>query len=528
VAGNYSNKTISLQLLNVLRLIAAFILVIACVNFINLSTAQAVNRAKEVGVRKVLGSSKTQLQIQFIIESFLIVTMALMFAIVITMLALPYINGLLELTLSLNIRQNPVLILFLVGITILVTVCAGIYPSIVLSNFNPVRALYSKIIANRTNGFSLRRALVVIQFIIAQALIICTAIIMKQMHYMMNQPVGFDKDAIINVDFRVDSLRLSRLDYLKDKLLSLNGVRAVSFSSGTPIEDGNDLWSTLKFNHEIQESNFKAITRFADAGYLSAYRLPLIAGRNLQPSTYTKEFLVNESLMKSLGIRNPEEILNKEISIWGDLIRCPVVGVLKDFNNRSFRHNLAPLLITTNTTMYKQAALKLETVNIHSTLSAVKQVWEETFPNFVYEYHFFDEKIEDLYKQESQLAQLYKIFSIIAIFLSCLGLYGLASFMAVQRIKEVGIRKVLGASTGSIVYLFSKEFVILIAIAFFVASPVAWYFIHQWLQNYVYRTDIGWWSFMSAAIVANVVALITTTHQAMKSARANPVKSLRT
>ncbi|MFC0515383.1 ABC transporter permease [Mucilaginibacter angelicae] len=526
-AGNYSNKTISHQLLNALWLIAAFILLIACVNFINLSTAQAVNRAKEVGIRKVLGSSKSQLQIQFIVETFLIVMSAVIFAGIITIAALPSVSKLLELSLSFNILTNPSIILFLVVITIIVTILAGFYPSMVLSRFNPVNALKSKFTTNPGNGISLRRSLVVFQFIIAQALIIGTLIIVKQMNYFMDQPLGFDKDAIINVPFRVDSVRLSKLDYLKKQLLSVSGVQAVSYSSNTPVENGNDTWSVLKFDHAVKETDFKVITKFADNGYVPAYKLPLIAGRNLQPSNTTKEFLVNESLLKSLGLKKPEDILNKEISIWDDKIKCPVVGVLKDFNDRSFRNDLAPLLITTNITMYNQVGIKLAATNISSTMQSVKEIFEQTFPDFVYEYQFLDDKIGSFYKQENQLAQLYKIFAAIAIFLSCLGLYGLASFMAVQRIKEVGIRKVLGATAGNIVYLFSKEFIILISIAFTIAAPIAWYYMHQWLQAYVYRINISWWLFAAGGLAAIIIAMATISFQAIKAAMANPVKSLR-
>jgi putative ABC transport system permease protein len=526
--GDYSNKTSSRELLNVLWLIAAFILLIACVNFINLSTSQAVSRAKEVGVRKVLGSNKSQLQIQFIIETFLIVIGAVMLAAVITVLALPSVNQLLELSLSSNILTNPAVILFLLTVTIVVTGLAGFYPSFVLSRFNPVNALKSKLTANPGKGISLRRALVVFQFIIAQALIIGTLIIVKQMNYFTDQPLGFSKDAIINVPFRVDSAWFIKVDYLRQQLLSVNGVQAVSFNSNTPVEDANDIWSTFKFDHAIKETDFKAVTKFADNEYVPTYKLALIAGRNLQPSKMTREFLVNESLMKSLGITNPDEILNKEISMWGDQIKCPVVGVLKDFNDRSFRQDLAPLLITTDNVMYNQAGIKLATTNISSTLQSVRKIWEQTFPNFVYEYKFLDKKIESFYKQENQLAQLYKIFAAIAIFLSCLGLYGLASFMAVQRIKEVGIRKVLGATAGNIVYLFSKEFIILIAIAFAIATPLAWYFMHQWLQGYVYRINISWWLFAAGGLGAIIIALATISFQAIKAAIANPVKSLRT
>ncbi|MEO7211501.1 ABC transporter permease [Mucilaginibacter sp.] len=525
--SNYSNKTISHQLLNVLWLIAAFILLIACVNFVNLSTAQAVNRAKEVGVRKVLGSSDSQLQIQFIVETFLIVAGAVLLAAVITIFALPSVSRLLELSLSFNILGNPAIILFLLAVTVVVTALAGFYPSIVLSRFNPVNALKSKVTSNTVKGISLRRGLVVFQFIIAQALIIGTLIIVQQMNFFMDQPLGFDKDAIVNVPFRVDSVRISRLDYLRNQLLAVNGVQAISYSSNTPVEDNNDTWNTLRFNHAIKETDFKVITKFADEGYVPAYKLTLIAGRNLHPSNMTREFLVNESLLKSLGIKKPEDILNKEISIWDDQIKCTVVGVLKDFNNRSFRHGLAPLLVTTNVTMYNQAGIKLSTKNISATIGSVKKIFEQTFPDFVYDYRFLDEKIESFYKQENQLAALYKIFAAIAILLSCLGLYGLASFMAVQRIKEVGIRKVMGATAGSIVYLFSKEFIILIAIAFAIATPIAWYYMYQWLQDYVYRINISWWLFAAGGLVAIIIALATISFQAIKAALANPVKSLR-
>ena len=258
LAGNYSNKTISHQLINVLWLIAAFILLIACVNFINLSTAQAVNRAKEVGVRKVLGSNKSQLRIQFIVETFLIVTIAVLLATGITLLALPYVNQLLELSLSFNILTNPAIILFLLAVTIVVTVLAGFYPSIVLSRFNPVSALKSKRTANTTKGvISLRRGLVVGQFIIAQALIIGTLVIVQQTNYFMNQPLGFDKDAIVNVPYRPDSTGGKMTDYLKQQLLS-NGVQAVSFQIPTPrLEDDNNMFTTFKFDHAIKDAFFR-------------------------------------------------------------------------------------------------------------------------------------------------------------------------------------------------------------------------------------------------------------------------------
>jgi putative ABC transport system permease protein len=526
-AGNYSNKTISHELINVLWLIAAFILLIACVNFINLSTAQAVNRAKEVGVRKVLGSSKSQLQIQFIVETFLIVTIAVILAGAVTLLVLPYVNHLLELSLSFNIPNNPSIILFLFTVTIVVTALAGFYPSIVLSRFNPINALKSKLTVNTSKGISLRRGLVVFQFIIAQALIIGTVIIVQQMNYFMNQPLGFDKDAIVNVPYRPDSTGVKLTDYLKQQLLS-NGVQAVSFNSNSPVEDDNNMFTKFKFDNAMKDADFQAISKFVDNDYVPTYKLQLVAGRNLQPSGWTKEFLVNESFVKSLGLKKPEDIIGREISMMNGLIKCPVVGVVKDFNDRSLRNNLAPLLMATNSTMYRQASIKLSTTSLAASMQSIKKIWEQTFPNNVYEYRFLDDKIASFYKQENQLSQLYKIFAAIAIFLSCLGLYGLASFMAVQRIKEVGIRKVLGATAANIVYLFSKEFIILIAIAFVIATPIAWYYMHQWLQDYSYRIDISWWIFLIGGVASIIIALATVSFQAIKAAIANPVKSLKT
>ena len=524
--GNFSNKTVSRQLINALWLIAAFIVLIACVNFINLFTAQAVARSKEVGLRKVLGGTRSQLLTQFICETFLIVAGAAALASIMAAIALPWINQWLEFSLSFDVFNNRVLVLFLIAIMVLVTALAGFYPSIVLSGFNPVDALKSKFTVNAHKGISLRRALVVFQFVVAQALIIGTFIIVKQTNYFMSRPPGFDKDAVVNVPFRPDKKDFDLEDYLSQQLLA-HGVEAVSFNSGSPMEDDNNLFTTFKFDHSVQDAGFQTISRFVDDAYVPVYKLQLIAGRNLKPSGPTTEFLVNESFVKKLGLKNPADILNKEISIMGGAIKCPVVGVLKDFNDRSLRHGISPLLVTTNATMYRQASIKISTADISATMQAIKKIWEQTFPDYVYEYQFLDDKIAGFYKQESQLSQLYKISASIAIFLSCLGLYGLASFMAVQRIKEVGIRKVLGATGWNIIYLFSKEFVLLVAVAFFIATPLSWYYMQHWLQDYSYRISLDWWLFAAVALLVIVIALFTVSFQAVKAALANPADSLR-
>ena len=527
-AGNNSNNTISRELLNALWLIGAFILLIACVNFINLSTAQAVNRSKEVGIRKVLGSNRQSLKIQFLTETFLIVVISVLAAVGIAMITVPLVGKILDMSISFNVFVNPMIVLFLLILTVVVTILAGFYPSIVLAKFNPVTALKNKMTERSLKGISLRRGLVVFQFVIAQALIIGTLIIIKQMNYFTSQPLGFEKEAIINVPFPSDSANISKLDYLRSELSVIKGVQQVSFSSNTPVEDNNDSWTTFRFDHAAKETDFYAINKSTDYEYVPTYRLPLVAGRNLQPSDTVREFLVNETLVKSLGITDPQLVLNKEIDLWNGQFKGVVVGILKDFHDRSFRTGIAPVMMTTYKGWYNSAGIKLSSEHALATVEAIEKTWNRIFPDFVFEYKFLDDKIESFYKEENRLSYLYRIFAAIAIFLSCLGLYGLASFMAVQRIKEVGIRKVLGASVSNVIYLFSKEFIILIAIAFVIASPIAWYFMDDWLRDYPYRINLSWWIFLAGGIGAIIIALITVSFQAIKAAIANPVKSLRT
>jgi putative ABC transport system permease protein len=526
--GNYSQKTISPELIRALWLIAGFILLIACVNFINLSTAQAINRAKEVGVRKVLGSNTSQLKTQFIAETSLIVITAVVLSVLLSLIVLPSLSKLLDLPLTLNLISDPVLFLFLFGITVAVTLLAGMYPSAVLSRFNPINTLKSTATAKSTKGISLRRGLVVFQFVIAQALIIGTLIMVKQMDYFTSRPLGFDKDAIVNIPFPGDSAGTSKLDYLRKELSDVKGIQNLSFSSNTPIEDNNDNWTTFKYNHAAKETDFYAIIKWVDNNYLPTYKLPLIAGRNINASDTAREFLVDELLLKNLGIKDPKDALNKPINLWDGHLNGTIVGVIKEFNARSFRADLAPILLTTLKRGYSVAGIKLSTNDMPTTMRSIEKIWQQTYPDFVFEFQFLDSKIEGFYTQEKKLSGLYQVFAAIAIFLSCLGLYGLVSFMAVQRVKEVGIRKVLGATAANIVYLFSKEFIVLIGIAFAIASPIAWYFMHQWLQNYPYRIDITWMIFLSGGLASVFIALVTVSFKALKAAMANPVKSLRT
>ncbi len=523
---NYTGRTVTAQHIRNLWLIAAFILLIACVNFVNLSTAQAVNRSKEIGVRKVLGSNKGQLRWQFLVETGILVMLAVMLAVVISYLALPFIRSILDIPLSFNIL-NAEALLFLLGITLAVTLLAGGYPSLVLSGFNPVLVLKSRLSIKSTKGISLRRGLVVFQFVVAQGLIIATLIFIKQMDYFRKQPMGFAKEAIINVPLPNDSSRVSRLDYLRDQLTAVKGVRRLSFSNTTPA-DADTWWTPIQFDHNPKNTEFPVITKWVDDSYLSTYELKLAAGRDMTKTDSVREFLINETLAKKLGYATPEDILHKEINVWGGFAKGPIVGVVKDFHSSSFKTGMEPLFMSNVKKIYGMIGIKLTTDNMPAIITAIEKVWNHVFPDYVFEYEFLDDRINSFYKQEQQLVSLYQLFAVVAIFLSCLGLYGLASFMAVQRIKEVGIRKVLGASVLNIMYMFSKEFVLMVGIAFVIASPLAWYFMQQWLEDFVYHIDIKWWIFIAGGGAAVMIALMTVSFHAAKAALSNPIKNLRT
>lgn len=524
--GNYNDHFFSDSLKTILRLIGLFLILIACVNFVNLATAQAVNRSKEVGVRKVLGSNRSHLALQFLSETCLIVIFALIAAVLISYLVLPLLNDLLRTKMRFDFT-DPTIIIFFISILIGVSFLSGIYPAFVISGFNPINALKNRITARMAGGFSLRRVLVVFQFAIAHVMIIGTLIAMSQMSYFRNATLGFDKAAIINVPIPGDSITKTKMTYLQNELSKNPDIKNVSFSYSSPSADGN--WnSDFRFDNATQKTNFSANLKWADANYFETYKIQFVAGGPYQQSDTVREFVVNETLLRKLGITDPKLALGKEIDFWDGRKVGLIVGVIRDFNVYSLREPMAPVVLSTWKEVYQTINIKVKPGREKAILPFVEKLWNESFPEFVYEYSFLDETIENFYRQETQLSTLYKIFAAIAIFISCLGLYGLVSFMASQRTKEVGIRKVLGASAGNIVFLLSKEFSLLIIIAFAIAVPVAYYVMNKWLQNYTYRVEIGVALFMIAIIGSMIIAWITVGHRAVQAALANPVKSLRT
>jgi putative ABC transport system permease protein len=526
---NFSGRTISTERITTLWLIAGFILLIACVNFINISTAQAVNRSREVGVRKVLGSNRGQLRVQFLLEAFLLVVGSVAVAVLLTGLCMGPIGNSLDMPVSIGLFEQGSVLLFLGVTTIVVTLLAGFYPALVLSGFSPITALRTKLASRSSSGITLRRGLVVLQFVIAQALIIGTLLVLRQLNYFTHQSIGFDKDAIVAVPFPRDSVSNSKLNFLRDRLMAVKGVEQVSFNDAVPAALSSDNWWTgFNFDHSKKDAGVAAIRKFVDANYISTYGMKLVAGRNITSTDSIKEFLINETLAKKLGYSDPQKILNHEINLWNGWAVGPIVGVIRDFHPTSLKDSLSGVFMMNYKRDFTNASIKLDGRDLPGIMAAMEKLWSATYPDYVFEYQFLDDKIASFYKDEARLSLFYQVFASIAIFLSCLGLYGLASFMAAQRIKEVGIRKVLGATAANIVYLFSKEFVVLIAIAFAISTPIAWYFVHQWVQQYVYRIPISGWVFAGGGSLALLIALMTVSFQAIRSAAANPIKSLKT
>ena len=522
--GSLGDHSTSKTILWTLGFIGALIIIMASINFVNLSTAQAVGRSREVGVRKVLGGSRRQLIGQVMGETFLIVLLSTVLAVLIAKFSMPWLSLVASVPASVRLF-TPESISFLVGILIVVTLFSGIYPALIVSGFKPALALKSRITSASIGGLSLRRVLVVTQFAISQILIIGTIVAVSQMNFVRNADLGFNREAIMMLPAYSDSANQAKMMPLKQQLLQNPAIISVSYGSDEASSDNN--WaSNFAFDHKNDEA-YAVFHKYGDEDYIKTYGLQLIAGRNYMPSDTVREIVINETLVKKLGLKKPAEAVGKDMLIGGG-VWVPVVGVVKDFKTNSLKEDVKPLTITSRTDFYYTLAIKVRTNNLPLVTAQVKKLWEQTYPEYAYTSHFVDETIERFYKQETQLALLYKIFAGIAIFISCLGLYGLVSFMAAQKTKEVGIRKVLGANVKSIVIMFSKEFTLLISIAFIIAVPVAWYFMNNWLQNFVYRINLGVGVFVLAIVLSLIIAWVTVGYRALRAALANPVQSLRT
>jgi ABC-type antimicrobial peptide transport system permease subunit len=504
----------------VLSVIGTFLILTACLNFINLATAHAVTRSKEIGVRKTLGSARAQLFWQFALETSVIVCMATALAVAVAYSLLPFANELLNTRVQFNLFTDIYLLLFIPALIITVTLLSCAYPGIVLSGFRPVQALKGKLTS--TGTFNLRRSLITVQFTISQVLLIGLIVVVYQMNYFRNTDMGFDKDAIVMLPVGSHD---EKMKTLKTQLTQIPNVESVTTCFASPSSQNR--WGTsLYFDNRAEQENFSLMFRGADEDYLSTFGIKLVAGRNLLPSDTVREFLVNETFLSKLNL-SAEQVLGKPMRVNGEW-NGPIVGVVKDFHDLSLHSDISPVFITTEIENYHNYAVKINMRDSKQTLASIEKAWTDMYPELIYNYDFLDNLTAEFYQTEETMLSLIEVFSFIALFIGCMGLYGMASFMALQKTKEIGIRKVLGGSITHILWIFGQEFSKLIVLAFFLAAPLGWLLMSKWLENYAYHVDMNVWIFVAEIAIIVAVVLLTVGYKAMRAAVMNPVKALRT
>lgn len=507
----------------VFSIIALFILVIACINFINLTTARATERAKEVGIRKVAGAVRAQLAWQFIGESVIICLIAFLLTLGLSSLLLSPFNQLAGKIISNGIFVNTRLLVLLLGISFVIGLLAGIYPAFILSSFKPIMVLKGRF-ATGAKGSILRKGLVITQFAISTALIIGTIIVYTQMQYMRNRDLGFKKDQVLVVDTNGDNKR----ETLQKLVANLPKVKATTLSGSVPGGGHQGAYSEVEnVKGDLQIANMNLY--FVDFDYIPLYDIKMAAGRPFDRAYKTDSnnaMILNEAAVKILGYHSPQDAIGKRFKQWGH--EGQIIGVIKDFNYHSLQSTIKPLTMRMQWDRFSFLSVKVNPTNVQSTIAAIEKEFKTVIPNRPFSYYFMDEFFDRQYRSEERFGRLFLNFAALAIFISCLGLLGLASYSTMQRTREIGIRKVMGASVSNIINLLSKEFLNLVIISFFIAAPVAWYFMNKWLLDFAYRTNISWWVFAGAGMLAVLIALLTISFQAFKAAVANPVKSLRT
>jgi len=515
--------------------ISLLVLVLACINFINLSTAQALTRAKEVGVRKAIGANRTQLVAQFLTEAFILIISSSVFAYLLAFNNISWINELLERNIDSGLLLSPITLFGFMGFLVITGFLTGIYPAWLISKFQPAQAIKaSSNHSDRQSNF-LRKALVVTQFTISGALLVALLIMSQQMSLFHNQLLGFEKENIITVGMP----DVEKNEVFQRAIQQIPQIESMSFALAAPA--GEDSWTTNMHLTDLNASDRQDVRIiWADEQYDDLYGLQLLSGRfttNLD-TVYTSlslpkeerrpKVVVNEKLIESMQFGSPEEALGKRFVIGINEWKVEIVGVMADFNISSLHEAIEPLIISPFENYQWEASIKLQAgQDIPSTLASIKSEWEEIFPKHIYDFDFLDETIERYYEGEGRLYGLFKIFAFLALLISCLGLWGLATFAAVQRTKEIGIRKVLGASLGQLIVLLSRDFIRLIGISLVVAIPLAWYGMNKWLQNFAYSVDMKWWFFGLSALIVLSIALFTISFQSIRTARLNPISSLR-
>lgn len=506
--------------------IGVFLILTACINFINLSTALAIKRAKEVGVRKVLGGRRGQLVVQFLSETFIITLVAVLISMGLAELILTNIEELLGYSLSLNLLNDTQLFTIVLGVVIGVTFLAGLYPSIILSRLNLVSVLRGKGQVAMAGNINTRRGLVVFQFLISQVLVICTLVVINQMKFFESKDLGFKKTSIVT--FPLPERDNDKQEFIRNELMTFSGVENVSFGFGSPLSRSN-IGSTFNYAPLESEVDFDAAFKVIDEHYLDLYDIKLLAGRDISVNdTSMAEAVVTERVLEIMGIENPEDAIGETIQT-GFNADKRIVGVIQDFHVRDLRNKVQPVILLRFPAYFYEGAVRYEgsEKQFSAMLNKLQTTWTTEFPDVIFDYNVFSDQIMEYYEEEANMLTLFQAFSAIAILIGCLGLYGLVSFMANQKTKEIGVRKVLGASITQILSIFTKELFLLIGVAFTLAIPLGYYFMNSWLSDFEYRIDLSVWVFVVAVGFTFVIAAITTGIRSLKAANANPVDSLR-
>lgn len=514
----------SLTNLYIFSTVAIFILLLACINFINLTTARASERAKEVGVRKVTGATRSQLVRQFLGESVLVCTLSFVLAVMLILLTRNLFNDLAGKIISAGVFQHPVHILILFLVAVLIGFIAGIYPAFVLSGFKPISVLKGRFVSGRS-GIALRKILVISQFTVSIALIVSTLIAYKQLKYMQSQDPGFKKDQMLVIKGQGDKHMRAFVNATR----GIPGVQSICVSSNVPDGDGYPSALSVLENKNGDMQTGTLLIYFVSHDFIKHFHMQLLAGRDFSMDFHTdstEAMIINECTLKEYGYKRPEDAIGKKFEQWGR--KGKIIGVIKDFHYSTLQKPIKPLSIRLQGEDFGLISVQISSNNTPTTVRSVQKAWEKMIPYRPFDYFFLDDKYNAQYLSDARFGKLFLYFSTLAIFISCLGLLGLSSYSTFQRTKEIGIRKVLGASVTQIVKLLSKEFLLLVAISFVIATPISWYAMQQWLQDYAYRIEIQWWIFVAAGILALFIALFTVSFQAIKAAVANPVKSLRT
>lgn len=523
-----ASYSVSRKYLRMLLILACFIILVACVNYINLSTSLAFSKSKEVGIRKTIGASKKQLFFHYILETVLVTTVATIIGIIIAVLLLPLINTILNRSISIQQLWD---IRFVGGILLgitLISFISGIYPALILAGFNPITALKSRFIMPGKTSALLRKSLVVFQFTTSIALIICTIVIARQMAYVQNKELGFNKESVIEVGLPVPDS--TRREHFRTLIQGNPAIVNYSFCLGAPVSD-NEFGTSIEAPEIPKDSRHDVQLIPCDLKYQDTYEMKLLVGRwflSSEEKSLGAAIVVNQAVVRLLGYKNPDEAVGKKITIGINDYSPTIIGVMADFHTTSFQAAIGPVGMLPFPYFYYATAIRLRSGSIKQGLADIELAWKKVYPESAYQMRFVDETLAERYEQEKKQFSIFQAFSFISIFICCIGLWGLIAFVVVRKTKEIGIRKVLGSSVGRIVYLLSRDFLKLVIIAFVVASPIAWYFMNKWLQNFAYRINISWWVFVLAGAAALVIALFTVSFQAIKAAIANPVKSLRT